>query len=180
MTTYLSRDDILAVQDCKSAEVEVPEWGGTVRIRELSASEVESIGLGIATSEGGMDIRRAEGMMAKVVAWAVIDENGKPVSGAEVVTSDENIRGKTNEQGEFVIKHQEAFFTGTAAEITPVREVDGRPVGDGKPGGVTRKLQALFFDVVRGREKKYEDCPRERMISWLESKSWRKDSGEKP
>ena len=51
---------------------------------------------------------------------------------------------------------QEAFFTGTAAEITPIREVDDRAVADGTPGQVTRKLQALFFDVVRGREKKYE------------------------
>jgi len=51
---------------------------------------------------------------------------------------------------------QEAFFTGTAAEITPIREVDDRAIGDGVPGPVTRKLQALFFDVVRGRKKEYE------------------------
>lgn len=50
----------------------------------------------------------------------------------------------------------EVFFTGTAAEITPIREVDDRSVGNEAPGPVTRKLQALFFDVVRGREKKYE------------------------
>jgi branched-chain amino acid aminotransferase len=50
---------------------------------------------------------------------------------------------------------QEAFFTGTAAEVTPIREVDDRTIGDGTPGPMTRKLQALFFDVVRGREKPY-------------------------
>jgi len=52
---------------------------------------------------------------------------------------------------------QEAFFTGTAAEITPIREVDDRTIGDGTPGPITRKLQAVFFDVVRGKEKKYKE-----------------------
>lgn len=46
----------------------------------------------------------------------------------------------------------EMFFTGTAAEITPVREVDDRRVGNGKPGPVTRQIQEKFFDIVRGRE----------------------------
>ncbi len=54
---------------------------------------------------------------------------------------------------------EEAFFTGTAAEVTPIREVDGRIIGNGKPGKITRKLQALFFDVVKGRNKNYS--------SWL-------------
>ena len=49
----------------------------------------------------------------------------------------------------------EVFFTGTAAEVTPVREVDGRTVGAGKRGPLTEKLQALFFDVVNGRSEKY-------------------------
>jgi branched-chain amino acid aminotransferase len=53
----------------------------------------------------------------------------------------------------------EAFFTGTAAEVTPIREVDGRVIGAGKPGAITKKLQSVFFDVVKGRNKKYE--------SWL-------------
>lgn len=46
----------------------------------------------------------------------------------------------------------EVFFTGTAAEITPVREVDNRPIGDGIVGPITKKLQAKFFDVVRGED----------------------------
>jgi branched-chain amino acid aminotransferase len=46
----------------------------------------------------------------------------------------------------------EMFFTGTAAEITPVREVDDRRVGTGKPGPVTKKIQEKFFDIVRGRD----------------------------
>jgi len=45
----------------------------------------------------------------------------------------------------------EAFFTGTAAEITPIRSVDGIPVGEGKRGPVTAKLQEEFFGIVRGQ-----------------------------
>jgi len=45
----------------------------------------------------------------------------------------------------------EVFFTGTAAEVTPVREVDNRPVGDGKPGPVTKLAQQLYLDTVHGR-----------------------------
>jgi len=50
----------------------------------------------------------------------------------------------------------EAFFTGTAAEITPLVEIDGRKIGDGKPGPITRRLQETFFRVVRGEEPAYE------------------------
>jgi branched-chain amino acid aminotransferase len=49
----------------------------------------------------------------------------------------------------------EVFFTGTAAELTPIREVDGRRIGKGEPGPVTKKLQAKFFDVVLGRDPKH-------------------------
>jgi len=44
----------------------------------------------------------------------------------------------------------EIFLTGTAAEVTPVRMVDHRPIGDGKPGPVTKRMQELFFGIVRG------------------------------
>jgi branched-chain amino acid aminotransferase len=50
---------------------------------------------------------------------------------------------------------EEAFFTGTAAEVTPIREVDGRTIGKGTPGKITKKLQSIFFDIVRGKNKKY-------------------------
>ncbi len=49
----------------------------------------------------------------------------------------------------------EAFFTGTAAEITPIREVDDRTIGTGKPGPVTKQLQSVFFDIVHGRDKRH-------------------------
>ncbi len=47
----------------------------------------------------------------------------------------------------------EAFFTGTAAEVTPIREVDGRAIGNGKPGPITQKLQKQFFSIVKGGTK---------------------------
>ncbi len=50
----------------------------------------------------------------------------------------------------------EAFFTGTAAEVTPIRELDGRQIGAGSRGPVTEQLQSLFFDVVGGRATKYK------------------------
>ncbi len=49
----------------------------------------------------------------------------------------------------------EVFLTGTAAEVTPVREIDGRPIGDGKPGAVTRKAQDLFSDLVAAKIPQY-------------------------
>ena len=49
----------------------------------------------------------------------------------------------------------EAFFTGTAAEVTPIRELDGRAIGAGKRGPVTAKLQKAFFDAVNGKNRKY-------------------------
>lgn len=49
----------------------------------------------------------------------------------------------------------EAFFTGTAAEVTPIREVDRRVIGQGARGPVTQKLQKAFFDVVSGKNPKY-------------------------
>jgi len=54
----------------------------------------------------------------------------------------------------------ELFFSGTAAEVTPVREVDDRPVGDGRPGPITRRAQQMFMDTVTGKNERHED--------WLE------------
>ncbi|MBU1214358.1 MAG: branched-chain amino acid transaminase [Gammaproteobacteria bacterium] len=50
---------------------------------------------------------------------------------------------------------EEAFFTGTAAEVTPIRELDTRTIGSGSRGPVTTKLQAAFFDIVAGKNDKY-------------------------
>jgi branched-chain amino acid aminotransferase len=51
----------------------------------------------------------------------------------------------------------EAFFTGTAAEVTPIREVDNRTIGNGARGPVTERLQTMYFDAVHGRLDKYND-----------------------
>ncbi len=53
----------------------------------------------------------------------------------------------------------EAFFTGTAAEVTPIREVDDRTIGNGGRGPITERLQTLYFDAVHGRSPKHN--------SWL-------------
>ena len=51
----------------------------------------------------------------------------------------------------------ELFLTGTAAEVTPVREVDNRRIGSGSPGPVTRKLQEIYLRAVRGEEPRYRE-----------------------
>ena len=53
----------------------------------------------------------------------------------------------------------EVFLTGTAAEITPIREIDFRTIGKGKPGEITKTLQSCFFDIIRGNKEQYS--------SWL-------------
>jgi branched-chain amino acid aminotransferase len=51
----------------------------------------------------------------------------------------------------------ELFFTGTAAEITPVREVDKRTIGSGKPGPLTKRLQRQFFDIVHDQDERFKE-----------------------
>jgi branched-chain amino acid aminotransferase len=60
---------------------------------------------------------------------------------------------------DFLWVADEVFLTSTASEVMPVREVDGRSVGQGKPGAITLKIQALFFDAAKGKDSRYE--------SWL-------------
>lgn len=51
----------------------------------------------------------------------------------------------------------EAFFTGTAAEVTPIREIDNRPIGNGARGPLTQKLQGLYFAQVKGERREYAE-----------------------
>jgi branched-chain amino acid aminotransferase len=51
----------------------------------------------------------------------------------------------------------EAFLSGTAAEIVPIQSVDDRVVGNGKPGPVTRRIQEIFHEAVRGNLDRYKD-----------------------
>jgi branched-chain amino acid aminotransferase len=54
-----------------------------------------------------------------------------------------------------VITADELFFSGTAVEVTPIKDVDGHVIGDGSPGPVTKRLQKTFFDAVHGRAAQY-------------------------
>ena len=56
-----------------------------------------------------------------------------------------------------VYSADEAFFTGTAAEVTPIRELDNRAIGEGKRGPLTTRLQTMFFDCVKGKDSKHKD-----------------------
>ena len=51
----------------------------------------------------------------------------------------------------------EAFFTGTAAEVTPISSIDSRIIGNGKRGSVSKALQDAYFDIVMGKNPKYEN-----------------------
>ncbi len=51
----------------------------------------------------------------------------------------------------------EAFFTGTAAEVTPIRELDRIEIGAGSRGPITEKIQSAFFDIVNGRNPRYSE-----------------------
>lgn len=51
----------------------------------------------------------------------------------------------------------EAFFTGTAAEVTPIREVDGRVIGTGRCGSLSKRLQTMYFDQVHGRRDQHQE-----------------------
>ena len=56
---------------------------------------------------------------------------------------------------EDVLGADELFFTGTAVEVTAIREVDGHVIGGGKPGPVTRRIQETFNEAVRGQLPEY-------------------------
>jgi len=51
----------------------------------------------------------------------------------------------------------EAFFTGTAAEVIPIRELDARTIGEGTRGPITQKIQSIYFEAVRGQQARYSD-----------------------
>jgi len=85
-----------------------------------------------------------DGITRKTI-FKLAEEQGLPPIVEKRITRDE------------VYTADEAFFTGTAAEVTPIREIDNRAIGDGTRGPITEKLQALYFDVVHGRTREHED-----------------------
>jgi len=77
------------------------------------------------------------------------------------IARDEKIRAKEiNISKRMLYSADEAFFTGTAAEITPISEIDGKKIGTGKRGPITERIQKIFFDIVKGKNKRY--------LSWLD------------
>ena len=88
-------------------------------------------------------------------------------SALEGITRDSIVEVMASDMGLEVIEKQitrdeiytadEAFFTGTAAEVTPVRELDDREIGDGSSGPITKEIQQRYFDVVNGRDPNRQD-----------------------
>jgi branched-chain amino acid aminotransferase len=64
---------------------------------------------------------------------------------------------ETNISVDDVKSSDEAFFTGTAAEVTPIIQVDNVKINDGKPGAITKKIQKIYFDTIRGRVDEYDN-----------------------
>lgn len=83
-----------------------------------------------------------EGITRETVIGLAADEMG--------VSIDER---RVNRSELFVA--EEVFLTGTAAHVTPVIEIDGRVIGDGTPGPITSKIQELYFNIVKGKDKRY-------------------------
>jgi len=85
-----------------------------------------------------------EGITARSVMELAANELGVPILQREI------------DRTELYIA-DEVFMTGTAAHLTPVVEVDRRPVGTGRPGPITSKLSELFYDCIRGKSEKYQN-----------------------
>lgn len=73
---YLSRDDILMASDLQEEDVDVPEWGGTVRVRGLSGAERDRFESSVVEMHGKKVVVKSENMRAKLVALCVVDESG--------------------------------------------------------------------------------------------------------
>jgi branched-chain amino acid aminotransferase len=90
------------------------------------------------------DLTSALDGITRNTIFQLADEIGVPVK-EKRITRDE------------VYVADEAFFTGTAAEVTPIREVDNRKIGIGKRGPITEKLQSMYFDQVHGRRSEHAE-----------------------
>ncbi|MCI0384591.1 hypothetical protein [Streptomyces sp. CNQ085] len=90
MTQYLSAEQILGAPDLKTEDVPVPEWGGTVRVQELSGADRDKFESSFVTTSGGqavaVDSGGLVGFRARLAAASIVDENGKRMfrSDAEV------------------------------------------------------------------------------------------------
>jgi len=66
------------------------------------------------------------------------------------------VERRTIDRSELYIA-DEVFMTGTAAHVTPITELDRVPIGDGRPGPVSRQIQSAYFDIITGRDPAYAD-----------------------
>lgn len=76
---YLSRDVILAADDTQFEDVDVPEWGGTVRVKSLMGKERDALEASMIEGKGKKANVNLSNLRAKLVAWSVVDEDGKRV-----------------------------------------------------------------------------------------------------
>ena len=79
MGSYLTRDAILAAATLKTEEVAVPEWGGTVLVRELSGRQRDEFEASLAVQRGGKMVSDVRNMRAKLVIRSMVSEDGQPV-----------------------------------------------------------------------------------------------------
>ena len=109
------------------------------------AAEALARGLHAAEVDGRRFDRPTSGWAAGITRETLIQiaqDLGYVVDEADVIRSD-------------LYLADEIFMTGTAAELTPLREVDDQPVGTGEPGPVTRAVQSVFEDALHGRSDRY-------------------------
>ena len=77
--TYLSRDEILAADDLRAEDVKVPEWGGVVRVRELTGTELDAYQASMMSLRDGETIPEMGNMRAKLVTRAIVGDDGEPM-----------------------------------------------------------------------------------------------------
>ena len=143
-------------EDTAKGEVEVhgvlvrtPRFGATTPVQQTAALEA----FGKKFADRGVASQRWSGDRLFVRATSLItDAEAAPVfveMGLEVregrITRDQ------------LWLADEVFFTGTAAEVTPVREIDNRPIGDGGVGPITKRVQERFFGVVKGSDTSHSE-----------------------
>ena len=131
--------------------------------KELELFErLSEAGLTAAVCAFGMTRRRGV-QAAEDAALRVLAESWTPVSTIVVKTRGLHLEKvvKVDREENLVrtdlYNADECFFTGTAAELTPIREVDDHVVGDGTRGPITTEIQAIFEDALHGRSERYAD-----------------------
>lgn len=154
MTTYLSRDDILNAQDFRTDEVDVPEWGGAVLVRELSAADADRIGFSMADKQGNIDLSKAEGIAMRTVVLGVIDEEHRRIfTGKDVRTLGGRSHLAVNRVAKRIMQ-----LTGLAPETD--EELIKAILEDGRLGLNEKQLKALSEDVVKALVAALEVLPK--------------------